>query len=119
MLREAVIVEAIRTPIGSRNGSLAEIHPVDLTAIVLRELSTRTRIDPADVDDVVGGCVTQLGDQSGNVGRFGVLAAGWPHTVPAVTFNRACGSSQQVIDQAAHAVMSGAFDLVVAGVSSR
>ncbi|GAA1951286.1 acetyl-CoA C-acyltransferase [Nocardioides panacihumi] len=115
MLREAVIVEAIRTPIGKRNGSLAEIHPVDLTAIVLRELSSRTGIDPAEIDDVIWGCVTQLGDQSSNIGRFGVLAAGWPETVPAVTVNRACGSSQQAIDQAAHAVMSGAFDLVVAG----
>ncbi|MGQ5418751.1 thiolase family protein [Nocardioides sp. MAHUQ-72] len=110
-----MIVEAIRTPIGKRNGSLAGIHAADLTAVVLRELCSRTGIDPVEVDDVVWGCVTQLGDQSSNIGRFGVLAAGWPETVPAVTVNRACGSSQQAIDQAAHAVMSGAFDLVVAG----
>jgi acetyl-CoA acyltransferase len=115
VVREAVIVEAIRTPIGKRNGSLAGIHPADLTAVVLRELSARTGIDPIEVDDVIWGCVTQLGDQSSNIGRFGVLAASWPETVPAVTINRACGSSQQAIDQAAHAVMSGAFDLVVAG----
>jgi acetyl-CoA acyltransferase len=114
-VREAVIVEAIRTPIGKRNGSLVDIHPADLSAVVLRELCARTRIDPGDVDDVIWGCVTQLGDQSSNIGRFAVLAAGWPETVPAVTVNRACGSSQQAIDQAAHAVMSGAFDLVVAG----
>lgn len=115
MVREAVIVEATRTPIGKRNGSLAGIHAADLSAVVLRALSTRTGIDPAEVDDVVWGCVTQLGDQSSNIGRFGVLAAGWPETVPAVTINRACGSSQQAIDQAAQAVMSGAADLVVAG----
>ncbi|WP_231496288.1 thiolase family protein [Nocardioides sp. URHA0032] len=110
-----MIVEAIRTPIGKRNGSLVDIHPADLSAVVLSELCARTGIDPADVDDVIWGCVTQLGDQSSNIGRFAVLAAGWPETVPAVTVNRACGSSQQAIDQAAHAVMSGAFDLVVAG----
>jgi acetyl-CoA acyltransferase len=115
LVREAVIVEAVRTPIGKRNGSLAQAHAVDLSALVLRALVDRTGIDPVEVDDVVWGCVTQLGDQSSNVGRFGVLAAGWPESVPAVTVNRACGSSQQALDYAAHAVMAGAADLVVAG----
>jgi acetyl-CoA acyltransferase len=110
-----VIVEAVRTPIGKRNGALAGVHPVDLSALVLNELVARTGIDPADVDDVQWGCVTQLGDQSSNVGRFAVLAAGWPTSVPAVTVNRACGSSQQALDHAAFAVMSGQQDLVVAG----
>ncbi|MFW0786965.1 thiolase family protein [Gordonia sp. CPCC 206044] len=113
--RDAVIVEAVRTPIGKRNGSLADVHPVDLSAVVLRELVRRTGIDPVSVDDVMWGCVTQLGDQSSNVGRFAVLAAGWPDSVPAVTINRACGSSQQAIESAAHAVLAGAYDIAVAG----
>ena len=112
---EAVIVAAVRTPIGKRNGALAAVHPTDLSAVVLNELVARTGIDPADVDDVQWGCVTQLGDQSSNVGRFATLAAGWPEHVPAVTVNRACGSSQQALDSAAHAVMSGQQELVVAG----
>lgn len=112
---DAVIVEAVRTAIGKRNGSLSEVHPTDLGAVVLRELADRTGIDPAEVDDVQWGCVTQIGDQSSNVGRFTVLAAGWPQTVPAVTINRACGSSQQALDHAAYAVMSGQQELVVAG----
>jgi acetyl-CoA acyltransferase len=114
-MREAVIVEAIRTPIGRRNGGLSSVHAVDLSALVLRELVSRTGIDPVDVDDVQWGVVTQMGDQSSNIGRFAVLAAGWPETVPAVTVNRACGSSQQAVDHAAWAVMSGQQDLVVAG----
>ncbi|PXW32698.1 thiolase family protein [Nocardia sp. 348MFTsu5.1] len=113
--REAVIVEAVRTPIGKRNGSLSGIHPVDLSAVVLKELARRTGVDPVTVDDVVWGCVTQLGDQSSNVGRFAVLAAGWPESVPAVTVNRACGSGQQAIESAAHAVISGAYEIAVAG----
>jgi acetyl-CoA acyltransferase len=114
-MRDAVIVDAVRTPIGKRNGSLASVHAADLSAEVLRALVRRTGIDPGTVDDVVWGCVTQIGDQSSNVGRFAVLAAGWPEHVPAVTVNRACGSSQQAVDQAAHAVMAGQYDLVVAG----
>lgn len=114
-VREAVVVEAVRTPIGKRNGALSDVHAVDLSAHVLKALVERTGIDPAEVDDVIWGCVSQVGEQSSNVGRFGVLAAGWPESVPAVTVNRACGSSQQALDQAAHAVMSGAFDMVVAG----
>ncbi|MBD0021760.1 acetyl-CoA C-acyltransferase [Gordonia pseudamarae] len=113
--RDAVIVEAVRTPIGKRNGSLAGVHPVDLSALVLTELVRRTGIDPVLVDDVVWGCVTQLGDQSSNIARFGVLAAGWPQSVPGVTINRACGSGQQAIESAAHAVIAGAYDIAVAG----
>ncbi|WP_043456466.1 thiolase family protein [Gordonia polyisoprenivorans] len=114
-MRDAVIVEAVRTPLGKRNGGLAGVHPVDLAANVLRELQRRTGIDPAIIDDVQWGCVTQMGDQSSNVGRFAVLAAGWPEFVPGVTINRACGSSQQALDHAAWAVMSGQQEVVVAG----
>ncbi|HEY4005654.1 MAG TPA: thiolase family protein [Pseudonocardia sp.] len=112
---EAVIVEAVRTPIGKRNGSLAGVHPVDLSAHVLTALVQRTGIDPATIDDVVWGCVSQVGDQSSNIGRYAALAAGWPETVPGVTINRACGSSQQAFEQAAHGVIAGQYDLVVAG----
>jgi acetyl-CoA acyltransferase len=114
-MREAVIVEAVRTPIGKRNGALSGVHPVDLSALVLTELAERTGIDPEAVDDVVWGCVSQVGDQSSNVGRYAVLGAGWPETIPGTTVNRACGSSQQALDFAAQAVMSGQQDLVVAG----
>lgn len=113
--RDVVIVDAVRTPLGRRNGSLKDIHPVDLSAHVLKALAERTGLDPAMVDDVMWGCVTQLGDQSSNVGRFGVLAAGWPETVPAVTINRACGSSQQALESAVHAVAAGAYEVAVAG----
>lgn len=113
--RDVVIVDAVRTPIGKRNGSLKDIHPVDLSAHVLNALVERTGLDPSTVDDVMWGCVTQLGDQSSNVARFAVLAAGWPETVPAVTFNRACGSSQQALESAVHAVAAGAYDVAVAG----
>ena len=112
---EAFIVEAVRTPIGKRNGSLAEVHPVDLSAHVLRALVDRTGIDPSVVDDVVWGCVNQVGDQGSQVGRYAVLAAGWPESVPGVTINRACGSSQSSFDFAAGMVMSGQYDVVVAG----
>jgi len=114
-MRDAVIVEAVRTPVGKRGGGLADVHPVDLSALVLTELARRTGLDPADVDDVIWGCVSQIGDQSSNIGRFGALAAGWPETIPGTTINRACGSSQQAVDFAAYAVMSGAMDIVVAG----
>jgi acetyl-CoA acyltransferase len=112
---EAVIVEAVRTPIGKRNGSLSGVHPVDLSAHVLIALAERTGIDPATVDDVIWGCVSQVGDQSSNVGRYAVLAAGWPETVPGITVNRACGSSQAALEQAAHGVIAGQYDIVVAG----
>ena len=114
-MREAVIVEAVRTPIGKRNGGLSGVHAADLSAVVLTELAERTGLDPEAVDDVVWGCVSQVGDQSSNIGRFAVLAAGWPETVPGTTINRACGSSQQALDFAAWGVMSGQQDVVVAG----
>ncbi|MFW0793888.1 thiolase family protein [Gordonia sp. CPCC 205515] len=114
-MREVVIVEAVRSAVGKRNGGLSETHPADLSALVLQELVRRTGIDPAIVDDVVWGCVSQVGDQSSNIGRYAVLAAGWPETIPGTTINRACGSSQQALDFAAQAVMSGQQDVVVAG----
>ena len=114
-MREAVVVEAVRTPIGKRNGSLSGVHPVELSAMVLTELARRAAVAPELIEDVVWGCVTQIGDQSSNVARFAVLAAGWPDSIPGTTVNRACGSSQQAFEFAAHAVMSGAMDIVVAG----
>ena len=112
---EAVVVEAVRTPIGKRRGSLAEVHPVDLSAAVLTALADRTGVDPALVDDVLWGCVNQVGDQAAQIGRYAVLAAGWPETVAGVTINRACGSSQSAFDFAAGMVLAGQYDLVVAG----
>jgi acetyl-CoA acyltransferase len=114
-MRDAVIVGAVRTPIGRRNGGLSEVHPVDLSAHVLRELAGRTGVDPRDVDDVVWGCVSQVGEQSWNVARNAVLAAGWPDSVPGTTLDRQCGSSQQALHFAAATVLSGQADLVVAG----
>jgi acetyl-CoA acyltransferase len=100
-MRDAVIVEAVRTAIGKRGRALADIHPVDLSADVLTALVARTGLDPAVIDDVVWGCVSQIGDQSSNIARFAVLAAGWPVSIPGTTVNRACGSSQQALDFAA------------------
>lgn len=114
-MREVVIVDAVRTAIGKRGGALAGVHPVDMSADVLTALVNRTGIDPAVVDDVFWGCVSQVGDQSSNIARFAALAAGWPVTIPGTTVNRACGSSQQAVDFAAHAVAAGACDVVVAG----
>ena len=114
-MRETVIVDAVRTPVGKRNGGLAEMHAADLSALVLTALVERAGVDPDIIDDVVWGCVSQVGDQSSNIGRFAVLAAGWPETVPGTTVNRACGSSQQALDFAAWGVMSGQQDVVVAG----
>jgi acetyl-CoA acyltransferase len=114
-VREAVIVEAVRSAHGKRNGTLSPVHPVDLMADVLSALVARTGLDPELVDDVVIGCVGQVGDQSSNIARFAVLAAGWPQAVPGVTVNRACGSSQQALDYAATAVMAGQADIVIAG----
>ncbi|MEJ8278686.1 thiolase family protein [Pseudonocardia spirodelae] len=112
---EAVVCAAVRTPIGKRKGSLSEVHPVDLSAAVLTALAERTGIDPAVVDDVVWGCVNQVGDQAAQIGRYALLAAGWPETVPGVTVNRACGSSQSAFDFAAGMVLAGQYDVVVAG----
>jgi acetyl-CoA acyltransferase len=114
-MRETVIVEAVRTAVGKRNGGLAGMHAADLSAVVLNELLERAGVSPEIVDDVIWGCVSQVGDQSSNIGRYAVLAAGWPETIPGTTVNRACGSSQQALDFAVQAVMSGQQDVVVAG----
>jgi acetyl-CoA acyltransferase len=117
--REAVIVEAVRSPVGKRNGALKGFHPADLLAEVLREVVERTGIDPGQVDDHITGCVSQVGEQTYNVGRLAWLAAGLPEEIPSVTLDRQCGSSQQSIHFAAQGVMAGAYDLVVAsGVES-
>lgn len=113
-LREAVIVEAIRTPMGKRGGSLKDWHPVDLLGEVLNELIARTGVDPSRVDDVITGCVSQVGEQSLNVGRNAWLAAGLPEEVPATTIDRQCGSSQQAAHFAAQGVIAGAYDLAIA-----
>jgi len=110
----AVIVDAIRTPLGRRNGKLKNWHPVDLAAETLKALIDRTGVDPGLIDDVVMGCVMQVGEQAFNIGRNAVLAAGWPDTVPATTIDRQCGSSQQAAHFAAQGVMAGAYDIVVA-----
>ncbi|MFT3898744.1 MAG: acetyl-CoA C-acyltransferase [Gordonia sp. (in: high G+C Gram-positive bacteria)] len=114
-MRDAVIVDAVRTPIGKRNGSLAGMHPGDLTAKVLGSLAERNGFDPVIVDDVVWGCVSQVGDQAGSIGRVGVLAAGWPESVPATVVDRRCGSAQQAIHFAAAGVISGQYDVAIAG----
>jgi acetyl-CoA acyltransferase len=113
--REAVIVEAVRTAVGRRNGRLKDWHPVDLLAEVLSTLVQRTGLDPGLVEDVIVGCVSQVGEQSINVGRNAALAAGFPETVPGTTVDRQCGSSQQAIHFAAQGVLSGAYDIVIAG----
>ena len=113
-MHDAVIVDAVRTPGGRRNGKLSSWHPADLGAHVLKALAERNNLDPALVDDVVTGCVMQVGQQSLNIGRNAVLAAGWPESVPATTVDRQCGSSQQAIHFAAQGVMAGAYDVVVA-----
>ncbi|MCV7078985.1 thiolase family protein [Mycobacterium szulgai] len=114
-MRETVVVEAVRTAVGKRNGGLSGMHAADLSAVVLNELLERTGINPELIDDVIWGCVSQVGDQSSNIGRYAVLAAGWPESIPGTTVNRACGSSQQALDFAVQAVMSGQQDVVVAG----
>jgi acetyl-CoA C-acetyltransferase len=111
---EAFIVGAVRTPVGTRKGALAGVHPADLGAHVLRELMNRTGVDPAAVEDVIMGCVGQLGPQAGDIARTAWLSAGLPQTVPGVTIDRQCGSSQQALHFAAQGVMSGTQDLVVA-----
>ncbi len=113
-MAEAVIVDAVRTPMGKRNGSLSGFHPADLAAEVLQALSERNDLDPALVDDVIMGCVMQVGAQGVNIGRNAVLGAGWPESVPATTVDRQCGSSQQSAHFAAQGVMAGAYDVVVA-----
>ena len=110
----AVIVDAIRTPLGRRNGKLKDWHPVDLAAETLKALQDRNDLDPSVVDDVVMGCVMQVGEQAANVARNAVLAAGWPESVPGTTIDRQCGSSQQAAHFAAQGVIAGAYDVVVA-----
>jgi acetyl-CoA acyltransferase len=114
-VRDAVIVAAVRTPVGKRNGALSGVHPVDLSAHVLRALAERSGIDPAAVDDVIWGCVSQVGEQTFDIARNAVLAAGWPLSVPGVTVDRQCGSSQQSVHFAAAGLVSGQYDVVVAG----
>lgn len=114
-VREALIVEAVRTPVGKRGGGLSHAHPADLGAHVLKALVERAGIDPAAVDDVIFGCVDQIGAQAGDVARTAWLSAGLPESVPGVTIDRQCGSSQQAAHFAAQAVMAGVHDLVVCG----
>ncbi|MET7298634.1 acetyl-CoA C-acetyltransferase [Embleya sp. NPDC005575] len=115
MSNEAYIVDAIRTPVGKRNGSLAKVHPADLGAHILRGLIDGTGIDPAAVDDVIFGCLDVIGPQAGNIARTSWLSAGLPMSVPGTTIDRQCGSSQQAVHFAAQAVLSGTADVVVAG----
>jgi acetyl-CoA acyltransferase len=112
---DAVIVEAVRTPVGKRNGGLAGVHPADLSAIVLDELVRRTELNPGLVDDVVWGCVSQVSEQTFDIARTCVLSAGWPESVPGTTVDRQCGSSQQAIHFAAAGLVAGQYDVVVAG----
>ncbi len=114
-MAEAVIVEAVRSPVGKRNGGLSGVHPAELSAQVLNGLAERAGIDPEIVDDVIWGCVMQAGEQALDIGRTAVLAAGWPESVAGVTVDRQCGSSQQSIHFAAAGVVAGHYDVVVAG----
>jgi acetyl-CoA acyltransferase len=114
-MRDAVIVEAVRTPVGKRNGGLAGVHPADLSSHVLTALAERAGIDPAVVEDVIWGCVGQVGEQTFDIARNAVLGAGWPESVPGVTVDRQCGSSQQAVSFAAASVLAGHYDVVVAG----
>ena len=111
----AVIVEAVRTPVGKRNGGLSGVHPADLSAVVLNELVSRAGVPPEIVDDVIWGCVGQVGEQTHDIARMAVLSAGWPETVPGVTVDRQCGSSQQALNFAIASVIAGHYDAVVAG----
>ena len=114
-MAEAVIVEAVRSPVGKRNGGLSGVHPADLSAQVLNGLVERAGVDPGLVEDVIWGCVMQAGEQAMDIGRTALLAAGWPETVPGVTVDRQCGSSQQSVHFAAAGVVAGHYDVVVAG----
>jgi acetyl-CoA acyltransferase len=114
-MRDAVIVEAVRTPVGKRNGGLSGIHSADISALVLQALAERSGIDPGIVDDVVWGCVMQIGEQTFDIARTAVLSAGWPEHVPGTTVDRQCGSSQQAVHFAAAGVIAGQYDVAVAG----
>ena len=114
-MREVVIVEAVRSPIGRRNGKLKDVHPVVLGSLVLKEVVSRAGIQPEQVEDVVFGCVDQVGEQSLNIGRNAWLTAGFPYTTPATTVDRQCGSSQQAVHFAANLIQSGVCDITIAG----
>jgi acetyl-CoA acyltransferase len=114
-MRDAVVVGAVRTPVGKRRGALSGVHPADLSAGVLSALGERVDLDPSLVDDVVWGCVSQVGEQTFDIGRTAVLSAGWPESVPGTTVDRQCGSSQQAIHFAAAGVIAGQYDVAVAG----
>jgi acetyl-CoA acyltransferase len=114
-VRDAVIVEAVRTPVGKRNGGLSGVHPADLSAHVLSSLVERAGVDPAEIEDVIWGCVSQVGEQTMDIGRTAALAAGFPETVTGVTIDRQCGSSQQSVHFAAAGLVAGQYDVVVAG----
>jgi acetyl-CoA acyltransferase len=113
-MQSAVIVDAVRTPLGKRNGKLKDVHPVELAAHTLRALVERNDLDPALIEDVIMGCVMQVGDQAVNIGRNAALSAGFPETVVGTTIDRQCGSSQQAAHFAAQGVMAGAYDVVIA-----
>ena len=113
-MREAVIVDAVRTPVGRRDGSLKGWHPVDLLAATLKAGTQRSKLDPALIDDVIAGCVGQVGEQAYNVARNAVLAAGFPESVPGTTVDRQCGSSQQAAHFAAQGVLAGSYDIAIA-----
>jgi acetyl-CoA acyltransferase len=114
-MREVVIVEGVRTPVGRRNGVLKDIRPDDLSALTLKELVNRAGIDPSLVEDVIWGCVTQAGEQAGDIARVAALIAGFPIEVPGTTIDRQCGSSQQAVHFAAQAILAGDMDVVIAG----
>ncbi|THC43107.1 thiolase family protein [Streptomyces sp. A1499] len=116
-MRDAVIIDAVRTPLGKGKpgGALSGLSAVDLSAQVLTALADRVGLDPAEVDDVVWGCVSQIGEQAGGIGRYAVLAAGWPEHVPGLAVDRQCGSSQQAVHQVAAGVIAGQYDIAVAG----
>ena len=114
-MRDAVIVEAVRTPVGKRNGGLAGVHPGDLSSHVLTVLAERSGIDPVIVEDVIWGCVSQVGEQTFDIARTAVVGAGWPESVPGTTVDRQCGSSQQAISFAAASVIAGHYDVCIAG----
>jgi len=113
-MREVVIVEGIRTPVGRRNGVLKDVRPDDLAGEVLKKLIEKAGIDPAIVDDVILGCVSQSGEQAGDIARVAALIAGFPIEVPGTTIDRQCGSSQQAVHFASQAILSGDMDVVVA-----
>jgi acetyl-CoA acyltransferase len=118
-MKQAVIIDAVRTPLGRRDGMLKGWHPVDLLGFTLKGLAERNKLDPAQIDDVIAGCVMQVGEQSVNIARNAVLAADFPESVPATTVDRQCGSSQQAIHFAAQGVLAGSYDVVIAcGVES-